>query len=132
MRTIKFRFFHPHLSEMDKDFSGFNEVTGINEMFVYCQDSGIEVMQFTGLHCKDKELYDGDIIEAFFSDGSPCRHLIEWDEECVSFVATSIPNSTDRHFFDKMYARGGRISQEWLDNYKKTIIGNKFQNPELL
>lgn len=70
------------------------------------------VTQFTGLLDKNgKEIFEGDIVE--YDTKITSRRVVEWDDERVGFLL-----------------KGG---YDGLMNYMEvTIIGNIYQNPELL
>jgi hypothetical protein len=83
-------------------------------------------MLITGLEdVKGRYIYDGDIIQSSFSDGKECTHLIFWDDQTCSFKARYI----EMNSFVKCESS---ISQNWINEFGKEIIGNKFENPELL
>ena len=82
--------------------------------------------QFTGL--KDsigREIYEGDIIRSFDSKGEPIIHYIIYDDEEAGFVAVL-----------KGSAKGdfgyGKCCQKWITMCEKEVIGNIYDNPELL
>jgi uncharacterized phage protein (TIGR01671 family) len=79
------------------------------------------VGQFTGLKdCNVKEIYEGDIIESKFG----IRQLIKYDDDSATFLAYKLPLNE----FDN----GCHIENNWVVNFEKKVIGNVFNNPELL
>lgn len=81
-----------------------------------------QIGQFTGLYDKDgEELYEGDIIRSFDSDGNSILHHIEY--RGASFVAI---------LKDSFPLYGNIMTQDWLKEFKKTIIGNIYDNKEYL
>lgn len=105
----------PCIQQFDKDESRTLSFRSIHP---------VTVGQFTGLRDKNgKEIYEGDIIE---SQGySNARHYVKYIDDKAMFVAIIIsPNSSLMDFCS--------ISQSWIDKYDKKIIGNIFDNPELL
>lgn len=72
----------------------------------------VELMQFTGLKDKNgKEIYEGDIIRWFNSYNEAMVEVIEWETSKAAFY---IPG--------RGYPKNSEIE----------IIGNIFENPELL
>ena len=121
-REIKFRAWHKDLKKMfkigqitlekgtwnfepnDRDFIG---------MSIPSQPSFV-LMQYTGLHDKNgKEIYEGDIVKTFN------------DEICI---VEYNHNEFGLKVIDKSKPYG------WVDfvEYKIEVIGNKFDNPDLL
>ena len=80
--------------------------------------------QFTGLLDKNgKEIYEGDII---FSQKCDCRailHKVEYNVDNAMFVAKPIQG------WDFDYCQ---IRKDWIDKYGKEVIGNIYDNLELL
>lgn len=84
------------------------------------------VGQFTGLHdSKGKDIYEGDIIRSYDSQGEAILHIIEYDDSEAQFI-TRMPG-TNKYDFGS-----GGVGQRWIDEFKKEVIGNVFDNPELL
>ena len=82
--------------------------------------------QFTGLRDSiGREIYEGDIIRSFDSKGEPISHYLLYDNEEAGFVAVL-----------KGSAKGdfgyGRCYQQWITECEKEIIGNIYDDPELL
>ena len=78
---------------------------------------------YTGL--KDKkgvEIYGDDIIHSLYSDGSDCRHIVKWVDSDARFKIFDLKRGYDC----------GGISQDWIHENEKEVIGNTRQNPELL
>lgn len=82
------------------------------------------VGQFTGLHDKNgKEIYEGDVIRSDCGNGE-VRHLISFFDIIASFVAEMLPDNDINDYCT--------LSQAWILNYNKEVIGNIHDNPELL
>ena len=133
-RKIKFRAWvteNQMIEHNSIDFNDFLHKTDLlgNINHSYCGDVFI-LMQFTGLHDKNgKEIYEGDILEYVRLDGS-------------------------KIFYKVFYKKGGLVINIHQDDFKKdnplfyepiadmqtsgfieqncTIIGNIYENPELL
>lgn len=83
-----------------------------------------DIMQFSGLKDSDKnEIYEGDIIRCFDSEEKAVCHIVVWDEDQARFAAQSL-----------QYKESGPcgIFQGWINEFKKKVIGNIYENPELL
>ena len=78
--------------------------------------------QYTGLKdTNGKEIYEGDIIRSFDSNGEAILHYIVWEE--ARFVALY----KGRNFSHKCF-----LKQDWLDEFEKEVIGNIYDNKNLL
>ena len=84
--------------------------------------------QFTGLYDANKNpIFEGDIIQSFDSDNMPILHLVEYRNDAASFVAKLINGLSPKWCMVRC-----EISQDWINEFGKIIIGNSFDNPELL
>lgn len=82
-----------------------------------------EVMQYTGLKDKNgKEIFEGDVIACHDSRGDLIKHRISFEESEARFIVTC----TD---FNNI---SGGVDQKWIDEFKKEVIGNIHENPELV
>ena len=128
MREIKFRAWHK-ITKQFIDLNGFSiafgnmrnkgEVYSITEQGVLRETAieQVEIMQYTGLHDKNgKEIYEGDIVRFFVSHG-----------------AEGIP-STEEMQSNVHYANGllYPMADFMYDHYIYEVIGNIYENPELL
>jgi uncharacterized phage protein (TIGR01671 family) len=80
--------------------------------------------QFTGVHDKNsKEIYEGDIIRSYASNGEPLKHQIYYLDKEARFATKLIG-------YDEL--NEGELTQRWVDEIGFEVIGNIFDNPELL
>lgn len=115
-REIKFRGYHKHHKKMCTlislyqsngrvvrvQFLEFNNLIPI---------SAVELMQYTGLRDKNgKEIYEGDIISC-----CGINLAVEWDNEDAQW---------------NTIGRRGQTAKEFCE--KREVIGNIYENPELL
>lgn len=81
--------------------------------------------QFTGLYdSRNTPIYEGDIIKS-----NSIKHLIGYSVEDARFYC--IPT---RYVGDVDFERCERsgFDQKWINEFGKVVIGNKWDNPELL
>lgn len=135
-REIKFRGKVKHHDPMTNPENGWVEgyylqdlTQGEMRSYIFQPPCSWEVIpetvgQFTGLLDKNgKAIYEGDII---FSQKCDCRailHKVEYNVDNAMFVAKPI-QGWDFDFC--------QIRKDWIDKYDKEVIGNVFDNPELL
>lgn len=117
MREFKFRFWDGDSLRYSDDFNSFEA------FFAFADDKGYEDFrniwqQFTGLLDKnDKEIYEGDIIEFHRTPSGQGREFYFVDFEKGSFR------------FKNKYTN---IPIRWDYSIEWEIVGNIFENPELL
>lgn len=110
MREIKFRSFHKEEGIMKYwDWKNPSPALETGKLFSF---SGLIVMQFTGL-CdhNGKEVWEGDVVRYTNNDGIKRVGSVEWLEEEACFYLNSLP--------------------VW-EQTEKEVIGNIYQNPELM
>ena len=128
MRTIKFRGKNPRSNQWETGNLVVCENGETRIMYAYRPCATVTstvipetVGQFTGL--KDGEgveIYEGDIIE-----GQRYRHLIRCEEKEAAFMAVLLPEYS--------WVRNDcHISQEWVTEFGKQVIGNVHDNKELV
>jgi len=122
-RETKFRFWDKTRKEMIEDTvipSGlfYQILTGGNDNFI--------PLQYTGLHDKNGEkIYEGDIIKIHDENAGVefVREGIQWESEGKYYV----------NFWALRYQPEGFNRQIYpLEDEKGEIIGNIYENPELL
>lgn len=113
MREIKFRAWDKNqmwVTPIDTNY-------GLHRFFGAISEQAI-LMQYTGL--KDKngvEIYEGDIVE------------IENFE--AGYILTTVKN-TNGWLFELVANDGGTWNRRWRDIETLEVIGNIYQNPDLL
>jgi hypothetical protein len=135
MRTIKFRGKVKHHDPMTNPENGWVEGYYVQDLaqgemrsYIFQPPCSWEVIpetvgQFTGLLDKNgKEIYEGDAIRSYDSENNPIIHSISWDNKKACYVATML----------QYPLLGGSIDKGWIDEFEKEVIGDVFDNPELL
>lgn len=85
------------------------------------------VGQFTGLHDKnDKEIYEGDVIE---DKKYNYKHLIRYSNDKACFTAT-LTKYVDDDISERFWECD--VTQRWINECGKEVIGNIYDNKELL
>lgn len=82
-------------------------------------NNDLHIMQSTGLHDKNgKEIFEGDIL-----DYNGRKVIVKWHGSYASFIY---------EFVDELQNRKTEWKPLYLSYYHFKIIGNVYQNPELL
>ena len=131
MREIKFRGKRLDNGEWVYGFVLFSQdkseavIAKLTDTESVCENVDLATIgQFTGLHDKNgKEIYEGDVIRSDCGNGE-VRHLISFFDIIASFVAEMLPDNDINDYCT--------LSQAWILNYNKEVIGNIHDNPELL
>ena len=139
-RELKFRAFYENKLYMQEYCGGFSyfihndsDALTLEDIFVAAERQKCIIQQYTGIQDKNgKEIYEGDIIEHTFSKttddetsihfGSKLNGSVSFCNHLCAYILTII--SDDRHNGDTFQLMNHAPS--------KKIIGNVFENPELL
>ncbi len=117
MREIKFRVWDKKYRQMH--FGGDIRIA------LVCPADDLEIMQFTGLKDKNgKEIYEGDVV---IGNCLPRPAYIDWLNDRASF-GWVIPKTA----IGEPGGAFGLMEDALEDNFNLEIIGNIYENPELL
>ena len=127
MREIKFRAWDEKKNRMfpvrEIDWCTFQNMINTWEYLVSYRMDGYyqlnPIMQYTGLKDKNsKEIYEGDILKNQYGDYKIVKYKTEVIENCGCC--------------DNISVIGYDFSNFWYDGKEIEIIGNKYENLELL
>lgn len=127
--TFKFRVWDEYFKKFRDEFlvksngNLFVETGFSNEVMYQAKDS-YTIQQFTGLSDKNgREIYEGDIIqekENNFEESPAVLYVVRYDESRALF------------YFDLVSDKRLGFNGCHYEEYKSEVIGNIFENPELL
>ena len=96
--------------------------TNVKDTFITPESTGLILMEYIGICDKNgKEIYRNDIIKLKKLDKNPIIALIDWSREYLSYVLIT---EDVAHVFENL--------GDYLDEYDLEIIGNIYENSNLL
>lgn len=119
MRIVKFKAW-------DVEFKEMNSPELCRDIFIelsgYCRTGAIKgnfiLLQFTGLRDRNNnEIYEGDIVSFYYRGKKNVKAEIIWNPLGM---------------WSLKWIDDGYINNFYINPNKLTIIGNKYENPELL
>ena len=126
MREIKFRAWSKLLNKMlshedlNKTLKNLTKIEYIAGIFLPL-NSDVEVMQYIGLKDSNKnEIYEGDIVKIEDYFGEDIIGRVIYDEATAGYV---FHKCNERNYFQMTLD---------LESYVYYVIGNIYENPELL
>jgi uncharacterized phage protein (TIGR01671 family) len=132
-REIKFRSWIPSYTEMRympepsfpyKDKISYNIARFFNTLDA--EDCGHYIMQCTGLKDKSvKDIYEGDILE----NDNGVKYVVVWMEQLGGFYLQQ-PNT--KRGKEIISCAASKVANEPMLLFKEAIVGNIYENPELL
>ena len=135
-REIKFRAFVNEIKLMGKVCELYCDGGVVIDNYEYpLQPSSIELTQYTGLKDKDgKEIYEGDIVRAFSVCDMVYDYCFEKDNDPTKFYEIVFNDGCFQFKGEKQWSDG---SNDWrsienVELFKVEVIGNIYENPELL
>lgn len=107
----------------NKDVPPMGILYTLNEdIFIVHPDT---IGQYTGMTDKNgNKIFEGDIIESHSLSDDIARHRIGFDGSMGCYIAILLIGQHVGYFF--------QLGQKWLIEYGKVVVGNIYDNPELL
>ncbi len=108
------------MSVVDRIYIDTKGVRLYDDFGEYWRDfNDIELMQSTGLRDKNgNEIFGGDVV-----DYNGRKAIVNWHGSYASFIY---------RFVDELHKRNAEWNPLYLAYYHFEVVGNKFENPELL
>lgn len=108
------------MSVVDRIYIDTKGVRLYDDFGEYWRDfNDIELMQSTVLYDKNgKEIFEGDVV-----DYNGRKAIVNWHGSYASFIY---------RFVDELHKRNAEWNPLYLAYYHFEVVGNKFENPELL
>ncbi len=140
MREIKFRAWDKHSKTMYFSYEvGTTGSIDLLDMQSHFDDErDWELMQNTGLHDKNgKEIYEGDIVEfndkwEYYRGEYGIKMMFADIEEKKRLIEKYNAEPMHRYEVEFEPTEGYNLSKYDLEQGRYTVIGNIYQNPELL
>lgn len=121
-RVIKFRqWYDGKMRYLGHVNTGVGQLGFSDEYWIDLSDEHeqCDIMQFTGLLDKRRaEIYEGDILDGFCSQGRVLLGAVEWQQNKLRFYAPPRRSRSDADLFERM------TSFE--------VVGNVYEHPHLL
>lgn len=125
-----------------KEYVWMDTMNGVGNKGVPDLIQDVELMQFTGLHDKNgNEIWEGDIVKCHWNINKqynpandkliPIEKKIQLSEVYYSLHFAGFSISANREMADEKYKDEIYITKYRAKTFLE-IIGNKFENPELL
>lgn len=147
MREIKFRAWDKDKKKMFMPSALSLDSTGVNIMEMNDYENGswpevrgwkgnafFELMQYTGLKDKNgKEIYEGDIVQEkdkLMDRIYVVRYGVNVEIDASDYEEYSVPISG--FYFTEIYDSGNEGENIGMSYYPVEVIGNIYENPELL
>jgi len=128
MREIKFRVWNKRINQLSGCDDIYFTQEPLNEAFKF--DEYI-FMQYTGLKdANGKEIYEGDIVKYVAGENYENTGVVIWADEKNSFNLKTYPFMCGFVIHNEKESKTDKF--EWDETNYMQVIGNIYENPELL